>query len=224
MERALKERLVGAAVLVAVVVLVLPEMLTGQVGTAPPRSTRDADGLPLHTHEFTLGEVPTADELAVAQDALQPEPAPVITPVITPVTTPVTTPEPLPQSAPPTSAPSLAASLAVVTVAPAAPAAKTVVTRPAAVTRQPAAVTSQPAAGALGGWVVQIGSFSTQQKAEQFVAALRGKGYRAFTLPYTANGRTLHRVRVGPEQERTAVDELARRLRADGYQGSVAPQ
>ena len=109
-------------------------------------------------------------------------------------------------------------------MAPAAPAAKTVVTRPAAVTRQPAAVTSQPAAGALGGWVVQIGSFSTQQKAEQFVAALRGKGYRAFTLPYTANGRTLHRVRVGPEQERTAVDELARRLRADGYQGSVAPQ
>jgi DedD protein len=242
MERALKERLVGAAVLVAVVVLVLPEMLTGQVATPPPRSTRDTDGLPLHTHEFTLGETPTADQVAVAQDALQPEPAPVIAPVIASVSAPasaaVSATEPMPQPA--ASRPQPAASAAAVppTTPRAEPAPATASLAPVAVSAAPAAVpsvlvaktpaskpaASKPAAAVLAGWVVQIGSFSTQQKAEQFVAALRGKGYRAFTLPYTANGRTLHRVRVGPEQERAAVDELARRLRADGFQGSIAPQ
>ena len=32
---------------------------------------------------------------------------------------------------------------------------------------------------------------------DELVGQLRAKGYRAFTLPYTASGKTLHRVRVG---------------------------
>ena len=76
----------------------------------------------------------------------------------------------------------------------------------------------------LSGWVVQIGSFGTQQKADELVAKLQAKGFRAFTLAYTASGRTLHRVRVGPEQSRQKADQIAKRLEADGYQPHVAPQ
>ncbi len=76
----------------------------------------------------------------------------------------------------------------------------------------------------LSGWVVQIGSFGTQQKADELVAKLQAKGFRAFTLAYTASGRTLHRVRVGPEQNRQKAEQIAKRLEADGYQPQVAPQ
>ena len=75
-----------------------------------------------------------------------------------------------------------------------------------------------------GQWAVQIGSFGTRQKADELVAKLQAKGFRAFTLPYTAAGRTLHRVRVGPEQNRQKADQIAKRLEADGYQPHVAPQ
>jgi hypothetical protein len=91
-------------------------------------------------------------------------------------------------------------------------------TKPAA---KPAPV---PPVVSLSGWVVQIGSFGTRQKADELVAKLQAKGFRAFTLPYTAAGRTLHRVRVGPEQSRQSADQIAKRLEADGYQPHVAPQ
>ena len=240
MERRLKERLVGAGVLVLVVVLVLPELLSGRRDSATPESSRDEEGVPLRAHEFVMGDVPTAEQQAIEQDTLQPEPEPVApapdgiaeeslpaptptptpTPILTPAAAPVVTPPP------PSQAAALPAAKPVPTQAAAVPAAAAP-TKPASApaSKPEAAPQAKPAAPQyLGAWVVQIGSFGTAQKAEQLVADLKSRGFRAFTLPYTANGRTLHRVRVGPEQNRKVADDIARRLTELGYTPHVAPQ
>lgn len=275
MERPLKERLVGAGVLVLVVVLVLPELLSGRREVVTLQPTHDEGGVPIRAHEFVLGDAPTAEEQAVAADTLQPdplpdamtsgttddalpsaatadnppeEPVPAVAPSGLPATATVTAPPPRtapvvvpatssvvppvkPAAAPLTAA--AAAGKAPVASPPAAapptpskatPAASSAVAKRSAPSTPPAAAPEPRTPQYLGAWVVQIGSFGTSQKAEQLVADLRKQGFRAFTLPYSANGRTLHRVRVGPEQNRKVADDIARRLADLGYSPQVAPQ
>jgi len=247
MERPLKQRLIGATILVVIAVVVLPGLLSGRRDTVTLEPTRDDTGVPLRAHEFSLGDTPTAEEQAVAADKLQPDPVPGEV---------AAAPEPLPMT-PPSGVPAAATASASAPAPANVPAAAPAATMPAPAAQinrplsppmaAPVAVTppaSKPApvpAGAtkpaakpaptpvapavsLSGWVVQIGSFGTRQKADELVAKLQGKGFRAFTLPYTAAGRTLHRVRVGPEQNRQKADQIAKRLEADGYQPHVAPQ
>jgi cell division septation protein DedD len=52
---------------------------------------------------------------------------------------------------------------------------------------------------------------------------LRSRGYAAFVLEYRGDGKLLHRVRVGPEQNRERAAAIAARLRKDGFQPVVAP-
>ncbi len=97
--------------------------------------------------------------------------------------------------------------------------------RSAAPEAVPAAVEA-PTIGVASGqpaWAVQLGAFSTREKAETLVAQLRKRGYAAFVLEYRANGKVLHRVRVGPEQDRQRAAAIADRLRKDGFQPVVAP-
>ncbi len=254
MERPLKQRLIGATILVAVAVLVLPGLLSGRREVVTLEPTRDDSGMPLRAHEFSLGETLTAEEQAVAADELQPDPVPVEA-VVAPEPLPITPPSGIPAAATPATVPAATLPTAPTpTAAPinrpmsppaAAPASKPspvpaaankpaaapalVIAPPVKAAAVPAATTPiKPASAApvasLSGWVVQIGSFGTQQKADELVAKLQAKGFRAFTLAYTASGRTLHRVRVGPEQNRQKAEQIAKRLEADGYQPQVAPQ
>ena len=252
MERPLKQRLIGATILVAVAVLVLPGLLSGRREVVTLEPTRDDSGMPLRAHEFSLGETLTAEEQAVAADELQPDPVPVEA-VVAPEPLPITPPSGIAAAAAPATVPAATLPTAP-TPAPtnrpmsppaAAPASKPspvpaaankpaaapalVIAPPVKAAAVPAATSPiKPASAApvasLSGWVVQIGSFGTQQKADELVAKLQAKGFRAFTLAYTASGRTLHRVRVGPEQNRQKAEQIAKRLEADGYQPQVAPQ
>ncbi len=216
MERPLKQRLIGATILVAIAVAVLPGLLSGRREVVTLEPTRDDSGMPLRAHEFSLGETLTAEEQAVAADELQPDPVPVEA-VVAPEPLPLTPPPGVPATAAPAAANKPAAAPALVVAPPVKAAAVPAATTPV-----------KPAAAApvvsLSGWVVQIGSFGTRQKADELVAKLQAKGFRAFTLAYTAAGRTLHRVRVGPEQNRQKAEQIAKRLEADGYQPQVAPQ
>ena len=216
MERPLKQRLIGATILVAIAVAVLPGLLSGRREVVTLEPTRDDSGMPLRAHEFSLGETLTAQEQAVAADELQPDPVPVEA-VVAPEPLPLTPPPDVPATAAPAAANKPAAAPALVVAPPVKAAAVPAATTPV-----------KPAAAApvvsLSGWVVQIGSFGTRQKADELVAKLQAKGFRAFTLAYTAAGRTLHRVRVGPEQNRQKAEQIAKRLEADGYPPQVAPQ
>ena len=58
------------------------------------------------------------------------------------------------------------------------------------------------------GWAVQVGSFGKKENAEKLQTKLRKAGYKAFISSVSAEGKTVVRVRIGPELQRTAADQL----------------
>lgn len=63
------------------------------------------------------------------------------------------------------------------------------------------------------GWVVQVASFRDRRKAEAMQSHLSGQGFHAFVAKGTVSGHPVYRVRVGPVANKTARDELVQRLR-----------
>jgi DedD protein len=192
MEIQVRERLVGALVLVAIVVLFVPALLKGPA--------READSSGIADRRSVVIPVQATSEPA-REEELVPEP-------LSPDSGRTVVDEPLPQATPPPAA-----------------VPEPVSERPPATepVRPPA---DAPAVGVAPGqpaWAVQLGAFSTREKADALVAKLRGNGYAAFVLEYRADGRVLHRVRVGPEQDRERAAAIAARLRKDGFQPVVAP-
>jgi DedD protein len=57
--------------------------------------------------------------------------------------------------------------------------------------------------------VVQVASLSSSERADQLVAELREAMYPAFREPVRIDGRTLHRVRIGPEADRRLAEAMA---------------
>lgn len=64
----------------------------------------------------------------------------------------------------------------------------------------------------LRSWVVQVGSFSQKPNAVTLRDRLREAGFTTFMEPAEIQGRTLYRVRVGPELERSEAERLKNRL------------
>lgn len=99
----------------------------------------------------------------------------------------------------------------------------------AAATQAPArapanATPAAPRTTAAGSWWVQVGSFSSQDNAQRLARELRSKGFTVQVSQVTSAGAQLHRVRVGPEADRTAATALRDRLAAAGTRGTlVAP-
>jgi len=192
MEVQVRERLVGAFVLVAIVVLFVPALLKGPA--------READTSEIADRRSVVIPVEVTSE-PEREEQLVPEP-------LSPDSGRPVVDEPLPQAAPP---PATVPEPAF---------------EPPRATEPVRSPADAPAAGAAPGqpaWAVQLGAFSTREKAEALVARLRGNGYAAFVLEYRADGRVLHRVRVGPEQDRERAVAIAARLRKDGFQPVVAP-
>jgi len=74
-------------------------------------------------------------------------------------------------------------------------------------------------------WVVQVGSFSNAESADTLVAKLRLTGFTAFSESVSAAGKTVHKVRIGPEIDRDKAAELARKVKAaHGLDGFVTTQ
>jgi DedD protein len=76
-----------------------------------------------------------------------------------------------------------------------------------------------PAEG--GAFLVQVGAFGSADAARKLVAELRSAGYSAEVAPITRNGKTLHRVRVGPEADKAGAEQLARRLKDRGLPATI---
>jgi DedD protein len=198
MEVRVRERLVGALVLVAIVVLVVPAVLKGR-GNAP----EEPPAGPTRREELPLVDPRQAPE----EQVLVPEP--MADPPASPADVAQASRE-APADKTPVAATAKAAAPAV------APAAAPRMKTPPAEPARPAAASQAPA------WAVQLGAFSNRAKAEQLVAELKKRRYAAFMLEYRASGQVLYRVRVGPEQDRARADEIAARLAKDGFQPVVA--
>lgn len=192
MEVRVRERLIGALVLVAIVVLLVPSVLQG-----PDPEPEGTPGQPTRRVEVpvALEEPAPQDEVLVPEPELPDAPAPDT----------VDTAAPKAPVAPLAETPGQVQGKSLADARPVAP---------------PAA--SVPAPGDAAAWAVQLGAFSNRGKAEELVAQLRKRGYAAFVLEYRATGKVLYRVRVGPEQDRARAAEIAARLAKDGFQPVVA--
>ncbi|HZX22202.1 MAG TPA: SPOR domain-containing protein [Woeseiaceae bacterium] len=203
MDRSTKERLTGAIVLVAVAWLVIPVFLDGpeeQTGTV--RQSVDLpgqeEGQPTRTRRIVLdprSETVRGDE--AGEKITDPPPATRRLPAPASGSGEAQAarqPEPEPEPEPkPEPEPESAAA--------------------------PAQQPSPAAAESL--WAVQLGSFSNEENAEGLAADLRDQGFPAFLSRVQSGGRTLHRVRVGPQGSRDEAEKVAAALAKAGQKGQV---
>jgi DedD protein len=75
-----------------------------------------------------------------------------------------------------------------------------------------------------GTFVVQLGAFSDQAKAQQQQNILLSKGFNAFTEPLEINGKMMTRVRIGPFVNRPAAQAELDKLRRFGLDGVITSQ
>jgi len=68
---------------------------------------------------------------------------------------------------------------------------------------------------------VQVGAFGSADAARKLERELDKAGYSAYVSPMTKAGKTLHRVRVGPEPAKASAETLAARLKSRGLPASV---
>ena len=183
MDFVLKQRLVGAIVLVALGVIFIPMLLEGPNSELVPemeplpeltgqRSSMELGGFP------DAGDVPVEADVAVVQadivvppnpgDELQPQPNET-------AEVEIAAPEPI--------------------------------VEPLPVPPKPA-TTPEPAkpAGPLGNWVVQMGSFSSEQNALRLRDKLRKAGFVTQVEKVRVDAKSHYRVRVGPYLERAEAD------------------
>jgi DedD protein len=233
-----KERLVGAAVLMAAAIILIPEMLSGpdRPGAAATRAA--AGETSIKTYTIDLSATPGTQAAARIEDnrtpppedsapAAQPTPAaPQANPEFStaPITAPADetpvaeVPAPAPErveprpSEPPVSQPPTPARVA----SPAAASPSAAAPPPAAAPSKAQPLASTPRAPTSAGWVVQVGSFSKQATAERLMRELRSQNRDAFVMPVRSGGATLYRVRIGPFKERAAADTALRAVKMPG--------
>jgi DedD protein len=223
MERQLLERMIGAAVLIIALIVVVPAILDGN-GPAEFRSGggtgQDMESGDVRTQTVRLNETG-----AVAPPVSRPGDLPPVTAPDAPRRTPAIGPnatvsEPATRPAAPTLplASGARGERSSATAAPARTAAEK------APLTEPAAPAGSKSAAAAGSWVVQVGTFGQKDNADRLITKLRASGYEAFASPSDKAGRTLYRVRVGPEDQRAKAESLAARLAAAGHHGQVVAQ
>jgi DedD protein len=196
MERALKERIIGAVVLVVFAVLVVPIFLDG-----PPGEEE------IVTERVLLPGQDETRTQTVVLDRDRTEPVPAGTSNETPA---AVVEEPSEAVAQPVAAEPKVSEPVVQREEP--------VPVPAQPEPEPA-----PAASTTGMWAVQLGSFSNKANAEKLAADLRKQGYAAFLSQLDTSSGTLHRVRIGPQKDRDAAEAMAARLLKVDIKGQVVP-
>jgi DedD protein len=222
MDSRAKQRLTGAVILVAVFVLLVPELLTGP-GKNTPADAPAEEGLRRYTIDLDAPSNPAQTTPRAS------EPAVVLPPVENPM-----------QAAPALATPGEAAvpeadspAPAGVTAAPPAPAdTNSVSATPSSAPRStppvPRVETARPSSAPAvppekGSFAVQLGSFGSRENADRLVRDMTAKGFSAFVAPIKSNGRELYRVRVGPARDRPQAEALAAQLRRIGQTGSIVP-
>ncbi|MBT8089851.1 MAG: SPOR domain-containing protein [Gammaproteobacteria bacterium] len=193
----MKERIIGAAILVSFVVLVVPIFLDG-----PP------DENEIVSERVLLPGQDEQQTQTVVLERNRTEPVPL-------KSSTTAAPEPVtPKTAPP----------AVQQAQESTPAAsKEPESTPKVAATAPPPVKSLPAASTTGMWAVQLGSFSNKENAEKLAADLRKQGYAAFLSQLATDSGQLHRVRIGPQKDRESAEAMAKRLAKVGHKGQVVP-
>jgi DedD protein len=212
MDRRVKERLIGASILVALVVLVVPELLSGPEPNAAPAPTLPAaapEPVRNVTVDLTTSKAPSNADL---------EPAA--------ATGTASAASAAPAASSNSSANASAAEIpAARSPAPSSTAPTKPMTRPAAAHAAPVeSAAPSPTSNAHGSWSVQLGSFASRVNAENLTRQVKGQGFSVFVLPGGSGSSVRYRVRVGPMTDRESAERMAAKLKSLGHVGSlVAP-
>lgn len=198
MRYTLKHRLIGAAVLAAVAVLLLPSFFKEKK----------------EYHVSTKSQIPAAPGV-VAEEFKAPQPVPNIEPAPAPETMfvptdsaselPVSEIPPTTVAAPSSASVSSAASTKVVSSTVTAQTASSV----------PAMPLNQK--GLPDAWVVQVGSFTTKEAANKLRDDLQADGQKAYVRTTTSGNTAISRVYIGPKLDKNQAlalkEQMDRRLK-----------
>jgi DedD protein len=77
---------------------------------------------------------------------------------------------------------------------------------------EPPVRTSAPVASLVEGLVVQVLASPNGDRAQQLLGDLKESGYQAFLSSTRVDGRTMHRVRIGPFDDRNQAEAVRRRV------------
>lgn len=209
MDSALKQRLIGAAVLIALAVIFVPMFLSG----SPPKTDTVTESLaipPAPEREFQTRVVPAeggrsttptpapappsgdGDRVATVDAGANPRNAAEVPYSQTPT--------------PPAAAPTVATAKPV-----------------DAATSRPAAQPAVPAASSTGRYAVHLGIFANAANADALVASAKKQGLVAYTESAEVDGKPATRVRLGPYEDRSTAEAARLKLqKADAkLKGSV---
>ena len=202
LDKAYKQRMVGALVIIAIAVIFLPMLFSRQDEARHVQV--DAPAAP---------QAPAASQIKVEpvnvpeQQPLPQEPVPTDEELSQPSQAPATQQPPSMPIAPAPSRPTVSAPPAKVASAPAQAPAQTPA-KPATPAPAPAAPVADPARVDTNGlsvtWAVQLASLSNRANADNLQKTLRTQGYNAYIR--TSDG--VNRVFVGPVIERAEADRL----------------
>lgn len=202
MSAALKNRLVGTIILVAIAVIFLPDLLDGKKESKqnlfvelPPKPSIKKVVAPETFDSQTVQEGVTRQVEIVNEQAVDDN---------------ATAQSEVEQSQNNDAQEELAAQRA--TVAESALAQATVVDNKA------------PQSLASAGWVVQLGSFRHQKNVRELLSLLEKNGYRAFSRPVQTSSGLLTKVFVGPDLQKDKLDKALPHLKEiTALQGRVTP-
>jgi DedD protein len=192
-DRALKERIIGAVVLVVFAVLVVPVFLDGpseeqeivtETVTLPGQNNQERQQQTIVLQRDRSEPVPASRTPVEAESTPQPR-------------------NPAPQAVTEKTEQDVVQKAEVV--------AETVPAEP------------EPEASETGMWAVQLGSFSNKENAERLAADLRDQGFAAFLSQLQTSSDTLQRVRIGPQKDRASAEAIAAPLARSGHEGRVVP-
>jgi DedD protein len=236
MDRRVKERLVGATILLVLIVLIVPEMLSGPKRRPAVGAPAAALAEPVRnvTVDLATNKATSAGEetgaSAVAPDSTAPDvPAESAAsagttpgaaaspessvrhlgppPTVTPLQSRPPSPPPLESEAsPPKSGPIM----------------RNAAPHEQGASREQGAPREQGANdGIRRTWAVQLGSFASRPNAEKLERQLKAHGFAASLSPSGAGRTQRYRVRVGPMADRAAADRVVSRLKKEGHLASI---
>lgn len=213
----MKERLTGAIILVALIVLLVPELLSGPgPAPAPQAAVSSSEDPPLRSYTINLADESHATATSGSTGNVSPQSSDPVQPT-------TIAESPTAQQTPAGSATQSSSAQAQNSVQPTPPTAMASPQRraPPPHEQRPAAAKTAPT----GEWMVQLGVFRNHANAERLARQLKAQGFHALVSESGSGGHLLWRVRSGPVAERASAEQLSARLRTAGHiGGSVVPQ
>ena len=189
MDSALKQRLIGAAVLIALAVILVP-MFLGNAPPQPQNTTLNLDIPKPPDRDFQTRTLPVNGAESTPAPAANPDK----------VVTVDTKAAPKVDARPEDSKPAPAAEQPAVP-----PRVEPVKPAPAPVAAS-APATPAPPAAAEGRFAVHLGIYADRGHADALVATLKKRGFAAYDEATEYQGKSMQRVRVGPYADRAAAE------------------